>query len=50
MCANADCHVGERSNEVRALPLDKEQSLQLLKLGATSQLPLADTVNGWDIR
>ncbi|XP_040174013.1 cytosolic endo-beta-N-acetylglucosaminidase [Anopheles arabiensis] len=50
VCANADCHVGERSNEVRALPLDKEQSLQLLKLGATSQLPLADTVNGWDIR
>uniref|UniRef100_A0A182N0C3 Cytosolic endo-beta-N-acetylglucosaminidase TIM barrel domain-containing protein n=1 Tax=Anopheles dirus TaxID=7168 RepID=A0A182N0C3_9DIPT len=50
VCADADCHVSDHRNEMRAIPLDKEQSLQLLKLGATSQLPLADTVNGWDIR
>ncbi|XP_053678007.1 cytosolic endo-beta-N-acetylglucosaminidase [Anopheles nili] len=50
VCSDRDCHVSGRPNEMRAIPLDKEESLQLLKLGATSQLPLADTINGWDIR
>uniref|UniRef100_A0A182IUL9 Cytosolic endo-beta-N-acetylglucosaminidase TIM barrel domain-containing protein n=1 Tax=Anopheles atroparvus TaxID=41427 RepID=A0A182IUL9_ANOAO len=50
VCAGPDCHVGHRRNEMRAIPLGTEQSLQLLKLGAHSQLPLSDSINGWDIR
>uniref|UniRef100_A0A2M4BHT1 Putative endo beta n-acetylglucosaminidase n=1 Tax=Anopheles marajoara TaxID=58244 RepID=A0A2M4BHT1_9DIPT len=50
VCAGPDCHVARRPNEMRAIPLRTEQTLQLLKLGAQPQLPLADTINGWEIR
>ncbi|XP_052872256.1 cytosolic endo-beta-N-acetylglucosaminidase [Anopheles cruzii] len=50
VCGGLDCHVTNRWNEMRAIPLEKEQMLQLLKLGAKPQLPLADSINGWEIR
>ncbi|XP_058819287.1 cytosolic endo-beta-N-acetylglucosaminidase isoform X2 [Topomyia yanbarensis] len=50
VCGAEDCHISERSNEMKAIPLDAENCRMLLELKANVKLPVTASINGWEIR
>uniref|UniRef100_A0A8D8FB27 Cytosolic endo-beta-N-acetylglucosaminidase n=1 Tax=Culex pipiens TaxID=7175 RepID=A0A8D8FB27_CULPI len=49
VCGDEGCHVSERSNEMKAVPLDAEDCRMLPKLKQI-KLPAVASIQGWEIR